>query len=337
MERLITIAGGGLAGLSCGLGLRSAGIPVELHEAGQYPRHRVCGEFLCGVTEETLKRLGADHMLEGAQRLETMTWFRGAKNILSAKLPIPGWGISRHLLDFRLQDALKKAGARVHENSRITDPPREGLLHCTGRPAIKGGFIGLKAHFQGLELTSDLEMHLGRGAYLGISRVERGAVNACGLFPASAIPSSKKSELLFEALRSVGLTELATRLGKACLQTGTLSAVAAFRPGWQRSKVVAAIGDAAAAIPPFTGNGMSMAFESALTAVEALTPYGRGESNWSDCVENMTRRVSKQFGLRMRLAMVMHPFLTHPAGQALLAAAVRGGLIPLQTAFTHLR
>jgi 2-polyprenyl-6-methoxyphenol hydroxylase-like FAD-dependent oxidoreductase len=44
----ITIVGGGLAGLTLGIGLRRRGVPAALWEAGHYPRHRVCGEFICG-------------------------------------------------------------------------------------------------------------------------------------------------------------------------------------------------------------------------------------------------------------------------------------------------
>ena len=49
----IEIIGGGLAGLSLGLALRRGGVPVTLHEAGEYPRHRVCGEFITGLDPAT--------------------------------------------------------------------------------------------------------------------------------------------------------------------------------------------------------------------------------------------------------------------------------------------
>jgi hypothetical protein len=42
MERVITIAGGGLAGLSRDR-VATEGDPVILHEAGGYPRHRGAG------------------------------------------------------------------------------------------------------------------------------------------------------------------------------------------------------------------------------------------------------------------------------------------------------
>ena len=54
----ITIVGGGLAGLTLGIGLRQKGIPVTVWEAGHYPRHRVCGEFISGRGQDVLTRLG---------------------------------------------------------------------------------------------------------------------------------------------------------------------------------------------------------------------------------------------------------------------------------------
>jgi len=39
----VTIVGGGLAGLTLGVGLRRRQVPVTIIEAGHYPRHRVCG------------------------------------------------------------------------------------------------------------------------------------------------------------------------------------------------------------------------------------------------------------------------------------------------------
>src|ERR1039458_5594216 len=54
----ITIVGGGLAGLTLGIGLRQQGIPITVWEAGHYPRHRVCGEFISGRGQDVLTRLG---------------------------------------------------------------------------------------------------------------------------------------------------------------------------------------------------------------------------------------------------------------------------------------
>ena len=54
----ITIIGGGLAGLTLGIGLRRRGIPATILEMGDYPRHRLCGEFISGGGRQVLERLG---------------------------------------------------------------------------------------------------------------------------------------------------------------------------------------------------------------------------------------------------------------------------------------
>src|SRR5262249_29714111 len=73
----ITIIGGGLAGLTLGIGLRRQGIPATIWEAGHYPRHRVCGEFISGDGQDSLKRLGLwEHIVEaGASVARTSAFF----------------------------------------------------------------------------------------------------------------------------------------------------------------------------------------------------------------------------------------------------------------------
>src|SRR5580692_8539854 len=73
----ITIVGGGLAGLTLGIGLRQRGVPVAIWEAGHYPRHRVCGEFISGKGQGTVLRLGLQELLlqAGAVPARTAAFF----------------------------------------------------------------------------------------------------------------------------------------------------------------------------------------------------------------------------------------------------------------------
>src|SRR3954469_12996095 len=73
----VEIIGGGLAGLSLGLALRRQGVPVVLHEAGDYPRHRVCGEFITGLADATIDRLGLRPALADALRHHEVAWTIG--------------------------------------------------------------------------------------------------------------------------------------------------------------------------------------------------------------------------------------------------------------------
>ena len=63
----ITIVGGGLAGLALGVALRRNDVPVSVIEAGHYPRHRVCGEFISG---EGLRVLDGLAVLDNSRPFE---------------------------------------------------------------------------------------------------------------------------------------------------------------------------------------------------------------------------------------------------------------------------
>ena len=133
MQRMITIAGGGLAGLSLGIALQKRGVPVTLHEAGSYPRHRVCGEFISGVSPETLDSLGIGHVFEDAERHRSTAWFFRGRKIFSDQLP-SGLGISRFTLDKDLRGNSPSL-AEICANTRAKN--------LDGRPVssgVEGGF-----------------------------------------------------------------------------------------------------------------------------------------------------------------------------------------------------
>jgi menaquinone-9 beta-reductase len=338
MADRVTIAGGGLAGLAAGCGLVGRGVDVEVHEAGSYPRHRVCGEFVCGVGDEVLERLGIGGCFEGGVPLRTMTWFFRDRRVWTGTLAGRAVGISRHALDFRLARHLEGLGGLVRTDSRLEDCERGGLLWSAGRRATRGPWVGLKAHYDGLEPAADLEMHLGKLGYVGLSRIEGGRVNVCGLFAVGALRGKRKGPVLGEVCRLCGLGALADRLDGGRQVAGSACAVAGFRMGWQEpcraDACRARIGDAFTMIPPFTGNGMSMALESAHEAAEVFASGGRERGNI--CAE-LRGRLFRRFARRVRLARFLHPFLLHTPGQILLASCARSRLLPVKTLFRAVR
>lgn len=306
---------------------------MRLHEAGTYPRHRVCGEFISGVSDKILEQLGILACFDGAARLETMAWFYGAEHAFTGRLPTAARGLSRHLLDRRLRDRLLDVGGQVFENSRVR--PEVGMLWCAGRRLEPGKWTGLKAHYEGLTMEADLEMHMGRGCYVGLCRIENSLVNVCGLFPADV--SRRCGGDLRKVLEESGLARLAARLQSASQCEGSRVGISAFRLGWQRRGKEGVLGDAAAMIPPFTGNGMSMAIESGFEAAGCFQAFAAGDTSWGEACEALRMALRKRFARRMRLAAVLHPFLTRPTGQFFLAAAARTGCIPLGALFGVLR
>src|SRR6266542_5698304 len=100
----IEIIGGGLAGLSLGLALRRANIAVSLTEAGTYPRHRVCGEFITGLSAATRARLGLEPLLADGVLNRDVAWFSRDRTVRHHRLPNPATSLSRYILDARLAD-----------------------------------------------------------------------------------------------------------------------------------------------------------------------------------------------------------------------------------------
>ncbi len=128
-QRPIEIIGGGLAGLSLGLALRLGGVPVTVIEAGGYPRHRVCGEFITGLSAATVARLGLAPFLTDALRHREIAWFQNETLSRVQRLPSPALGLSRHALDARLAAAFTDAGGELRTGSRVTEfAPQPGRV-----------------------------------------------------------------------------------------------------------------------------------------------------------------------------------------------------------------
>lgn len=334
----ITIAGGGLAGLSLAIGLRRHGAMVTVHEAGSYPRHRVCGEFISGVSDATLRVLGIEKDLTDAERHRSASWFRQGELLLESELPEAAMGISRHRLDQRLQERLLGSGGVLHEQSRVSRDPHEGLVWAAGRLPKKGGLIGLKCHLEDYAMDADLEMHLGSNGYLGLTPIEDGRVNVCGLFRLDRSLKGKGSNLLGEYLRQGGNDGLADKIVDSRPDESSFLGVAGFELGWQGGdESLCAVGDADGMIPPFTGNGMSMAFESAEMALEPLLGWSEGRREWAGVVHEIRRLAKQRFRRRVASAMAVHRALLDARGQRLISVLSKSGLLPFRPILSLMR
>jgi flavin-dependent dehydrogenase len=328
----IEIIGGGLSGLALGAALRREGVPVTIFEAGDYPRHRVCGEFITGLDEKTMARLGLSPFLADATRHHRVAWcLRGAPMRMQT-LPSPALGLSRHALDARLAGEFVRLGGDLRTHARVAgDAATPGRVFATGRRRGRPAWLGLKFHVRGLALAADLELHLGRRAYVGLSPVEDGVINVCGLFHLRADVHGEHSALLLAHLRAAGLTALAGRLENAGIDESSFTAVAGL--SFDRSPPATdrlALGDAFAMIPPFTGNGMAMAFQSAELALDPLLAYAREEAGWPATCRAVHSRLRRRFRLRLASANALHAFLFSPRHQRWLFALNRARLLPLR-------
>lgn len=355
----ITIAGGGLAGLTLGIALRQRQIPVTICEAGNYPRHRVCGEFISGRGQATLARLGLDGLLEsaGATRAKSAAFFSATKSTAPRALPASALCLSRFTLDAALAKKFRELGGELQTGTRwpgvgvdasaCSDRLKpelqpEGVVRATGRRAQaehdKARWFGLKIHAQKVTLAADLEMHVSPRGYVGLCRINGGEVNVCGLFRKRADENSSPQNWR-ELLRGEAGSPLNQRLASAEFDDNSYCAVAglSLRPQRAEARAEICVGDAITMIPPVTGNGMSMAFESAELAAEPLAAWSRGGISWNETRHRIARECDAAFARRLAWAKWLQRFMLTPSLQnPLIVLAARSDWF-WRTAFERTR
>ncbi len=308
----ITIIGGGLAGLTLGIALRQRGVPVTIVEAGKYPRHRVCGEFISGAGLAALQDLGLTETIEkaGARLAHHAAFFTPRRAAGRHTLPSPAICISRFDLDARLAGKFCELGGELRTGERWrAEDFAEGIVRATGRQpqSMEDGcrWFGLKVHARRVRLDADLEMHVSKDAYVGLCRLADGVVNVCGLFRRRADDEARPASI--DRLRGERVSLLFARLEHAELDMNSFCAVAglSLRPR-QIDDRECCIGDALTMIPPITGNGMSMAFESARIALAPLLAYAHEETTWPKVMREVAQLLSARFRRRLFWAGLLH-------------------------------
>lgn len=357
MSRPITIVGGGLAGLTLGIALRQRNVSVHIQEALRYPRHRVCGEFICGRGLESLRRLGLLRLLHeaGGRPAHNFALFMGARELLPRDIPSYGpeagdsspiakaLCVSRWALDAALAAEFERLGGVIrHERyhppggtspqNGAVKPTPEGTVDATGRkipqkapPGAEGWrWTGIKAHARNVTLSADLELHFFPDGYVGLCRLAGEEVNVCALFRHRAALPDLARNWKQELARRLSLKE---RLERAHWVDDSFCAVAGL--DFRSVSTPCRIGDALGMLPPFTGNGMSAAFESAELATEPLAAYAKGAESWDEACRVIMLASEARFKHRHLWGRLIHPIFFHPATRGPLFCLLKK--IPLLT------
>lgn len=318
---MIHIVGGGLAGLTLGTLLSRQRVPATVYESGTYPRQKVCGEFISGRGKAVIKRLG---LLDTLPR-ESLSWARTAAFYTERSrtgilpLPEPALCVPRTVLDAKLAEEFQRAGGALHTNHRWkSECAKPGIVRANGRRIrniVEGWrWFGLKAHATNVKTDADLELHLMANGYVGICRLPGEGVNVCGLFR-----SREKEENLHLQWRQWLQGPVGSHLHRSMEEVewkeDSFCAVSAldFRPGRARNSREVSIGDALTMIPPLTGNGMSIAFETAELAGPALMAYSRREMCWEEMRFRLGRELDRSLKRRLGWAGFLQRCFFQPA------------------------
>ena len=337
------IIGGGLAGAAAGIDLARSGHRPLLLEREAGPHDKICGEFLSGEAVAALAGLGVDARRLGAVPITRVEINAGHRQAAAA-LPFPALSLSRRVLDEAMLDRASAAGVNVQRGvsvrgladgvaqttaGHIAAP---ALLLATGKHDVRGAGrpdgpdeIGFKMYFRDAALSRRLAGTVAvtffDGGYAGLQPVEGGRLNLCLLVDGAHYRElGSWPALLARLTREPALAGLASAepllprpLAISRVPYGHLAR--ATDDGLWR------LGDQAAVIPSFCGDGMAIALESGRLAA-AMLAQGASAADYQRALLTRTRRP-------VSLAMAALAVARHPLGRLAAMAglsAIPGGL-----------
>ena len=341
------VVGGGPAGAALATRLAQAGRDVVLVEREAAPTDRVCGEFLSREAGIYLRSLGVDPDALGAVGIDTLRFGEGA-NVAVTKLPFEAFGLSRRVLDEALLARASAAGVAVLRGARAIDLTRtdagfvarladgkvleaEHAFLATGKHDLRGhrrpegsqsDLIAFKMHFrlsaaQTRELRKHVDLALFDGGYAGLSLVEEETANLCLLVRRARFDGLEhRWERLLGAIRAESPL-LSLRLEGAQARWSKPLALSKIPYGHLQRETdhLWRLGDQAAVIPSFSGDGMSIALHSAELAAN-LFLAGQNASAFQ-------RKLARDIATQMRMATLLSHALVHRSSQRMLGAAAR--------------
>jgi flavin-dependent dehydrogenase len=330
--------------------LAEAGRQVTLIERERAAHHKVCGEFLSHEAVEYLHHAGIFPDSLGAIPIRFVRLSAGRKAAETA-LPFRALSLSRRVLDEALLKRAAERGCTVMRGASVdrllakvggwsgelsdgTYVDARAVFLATGKHDLRGwtrrsgaqdDLIGFKLHWrlaaaQTQELREWMELFLFPSGYGGLSLVENETANLClvvrrlelrrlGGWEASLAAVANGNERLRHLLN--GANSLWARpLAISPIPYGYLS---------RQPRGVWRVGDQAAVIPSFTGDGMAIALHSASLAAQM---YLAGRT-----AEEYNSTLNPQLGGRVSLATWISRAMVTAAGQdiALLGASLFPG------------
>jgi len=299
----LAIIGGGPGGCAAAIGAARSGARVLLLERTRFPRHKVCGEFVSAESLELLRTLLTKefgYLLSDAPRIsQTRIFLDGS--MLEAGIDPPAASIARFDLDSALWETCRAAGVESRAETTVRSIEGSGpfriaagnqvfeaqaLVNASGRwseftsPRVralntKQKWIGIKAHYYELAAARSVDLYFFEGGYCGVQPVAvanngSGArINACAMVHANVANTLPDVLTLHPALRerSQGWTPVTDPV--------TTSPLVFHKPEPVQN-VMLQVGDAAAFVDPFVGDGISLALRSGALAAECLQYFFRG-------------------------------------------------------------
>ncbi|MCS4168104.1 NAD(P)/FAD-dependent oxidoreductase [Sphingobacterium paramultivorum] len=343
----VIIIGGGLAGLTSALHLSKQGFNVTLIEKHDFPRHKVCGEYVSNEILAYLHWLQVDVESLYPTHIQELEFTTEGGQMNRVRLPLGGIGISRYALDDLLYQQAKGNGctiviATVTGISFSADTfavsfqdqvlrskivlgaygKRSNIDQLLSRDFITktSPWMAVKAHYSG-DFPNDLiALHHFEGGYCGISKVEDDRINLCYLADVKTFKRYKNigdyQKYVLSKNRHLKYFFEHNRL--LFEKPLTISQFSFDKKSTVENHILM-IGDTAGLIHPFCGNGMAMAIHSAKIASELVLEYYRGHIHSRKQLEKAyVKQWNQTFKRRLLFGRLLSRLLSYKIGTAVL-------------------
>jgi flavin-dependent dehydrogenase len=316
MQKPIVIVGGGLAGLIAAVHLSKLGLKNILIEKNEYPKHKVCGEYISNEVLPYLNYLGLKIATLNPTTITDLQFSTISGALVKTVLPLGGFGISRYALDeYLYNDAIATGFTTVikdnvesiiFENDQFTITTANKLEYKAGivigafgkRSNIdqklnrnfiekKSPWLAVKAHYSGNFPEELVGLHNFKGGYCGVSKVENNAINVCYLADYKSFKKFKNIEEYQQNVLSKNPHLESVFLNSKLIfdKPLTISQIS-FEKKEAVENHILMIGDTAGLIHPLCGNGMAMAIHSAKIVSELVAKFYNNEIKSRSELEN---------------------------------------------------
>ena len=302
MKKEVVIIGGGIAGLTAGIQLSQNGISVMIIEKNDYPKHKVCGEYVSNEVASYLKSLAIPIQDAKPSTIDSFEFSNLFGKSVVQKLPLGGFGISRYTLDLILYNKAIANGCEIIKDQVVNCEYTDDLFTITtsqnnsvtakvvlgafGKNAnfehpskekktqTKAPWLAVKNHHVGFFPDNLVGLYHFKGGYCGISKIEHERINICYITKYKSFQRFKniqkfQEEVLFKNKKLKAVFENTTPIFDKPLTISQFS----FNHQKSVSNHILMIGDAAGLIHPLCGNGMAMAIHSAKMASDLSTDF----------------------------------------------------------------
>ncbi|MBF6608012.1 MAG: FAD-dependent oxidoreductase [Flavobacterium sp.] len=348
----VIIVGGGLAGLTAAIHLSLRGFPVTVIEKNEYPKHKVCGEYVSNEVLPYLGSLGINPAGSGAVPISKLLFSDTGQHQLETQLPLGGFGISRFTLDLLLyKEAVRNGCSVIHQT--VTDISfTDEKFHVSlaggeqlSADIVLGAFgkkskidislarkftsrpspwLAVKSHYWGEWPSDTVGLHSFNGGYCGVSKVEDDRINVCYL---ADYNSFKKHKNITDYQTTVLSKNQFLRnvfkwdpIFDAPLAISQIS----FERKLAVEHHMLMIGDTAGLIHPLCGNGMAMAIHSAKIASELTESFLTSEITRVEMESRYSAAYSSAFSSRLTMGRMLAGTLRNTlASNLIFKSAIR--------------